>query len=475
MRRNKPNRFSIRKTKPNKMLFGVMFFLLSIISENIMADVSGDLNGFFTSLGYDGNITKESAYQGQAAGYYSGGSVFLRNRVKNIQIMHIDLPSIRSGCGGIDLFNGGFSFVNAQALTEFFQKVMSNAGGYMFNLALETAVPEIAHSMQYIQNIAREVNESNFNSCEMAENLVGGMWPRMKATQQHICKDVGSHRNMFSDWAESRQKCSEDSYYSDQINKASEDPKYQKTLIVNKNLIWEALLKSNFLHGDHKLAEFFMSLSGTIAYKSYGKAFIYNPLAKDRNVIKALLEGGTAKIYVCDEQTKCLNPSLGDIDISKDKALYAKINKSINEIVTALMNKDRDGQGLPPHLKGFLELTKFPILKFINAHLMAGSAAIALSITNYSEAIAKTLLMQYMHEALQTVENSLSGTDYAPEIHKQLVDQIHQALFYVEGIKTESRHDIQELMLFIESSKNTEKEVTSRITGQIKDSFGAKP
>ena len=456
------------------LLLLLLLLLLSLISMNVFAGVSGDLQGFFTALGYEGNITNPSAYQGQAAGYYSGGSVFLRNRTKNIQIIHVDAPTINSGCGGIDLFTGGFSFVNAQALTEFFQKIMSNASGYMFNLALETAVPEIAHSMQFIQQKAQEINANNFNSCEMAETFVGGIWPRMKSTQQHICKDIGCHKNLFSDWAEARQECSNAGKYSEAVNKAAEDPKYKKAVMVNKNLIWDSLSSSNFL-SDSSLIEFFMSLSGTIVYNADGKASVYTPLAKDRNVIKALLDGGKAKIYLCDEKKKCLKPYLGNITINKDKALYAKINKSINEIVTALSSKNIDSQGLPSHLKGFLELTKFPILKFISAHLMAGSAAMALSITNYSEAIAKTLLMQYMHEALQTVENSLSGTDYAPEIHKQLVNQIHQALVYVENIKTESRHDIQELMSFIESSRKTEKEVTSRITGQIKDKRNYSP
>ena len=144
----------------------------------------------------------------------------------------------------------------------------------------------------------------------------------------------------------------------------------------------------------------------------------------------------------------------------------------INEIVNLLVTDDA---ALSPKLQKFLEITKLPILKFITAHLMAGNAAMALSITNYSESIAKTLLMQYMHEALQTVETSLAGTDYPPEIHKQLTDQINQALVYVEGIKAQSRHDIQELMSFIESSENTERKVMSKVTGQLKDSMGGKP
>jgi len=67
---------------------------------------------------------------------------------------------------------------------------------------------------------------------------------------------------------------------------------------------------------------------------------------------------------------------------------------------------------------------------------MANQAAIAMSLANYSEAISKSLLMQYMHEALQVVEHSLSNTDYAPDDSQATNDQIHSAISYVEMIKT---------------------------------------
>ena len=445
--------------------------LLLCFTTNIFADVSGDLDNFFTGLGYDGNLTPGTAYHGQAAGYYSGGSAVLRNKVRNVQVVHVDLPSLRAGCGGIDMFTGGFSFVNAESLVKFFQQVMSNSGGYAFNLALETVTPGLAHAMQYIQNMAQEINSSNFNSCEMAENLVGGAWPRTAAAQRHICKGIGSHRNIFSDWADARQKCSEESDYSNAMNKASDDPNYKHEVVRNKNLIWDAIQRVGFLSSDQTLAELFMSLSGTIIYDATGKAHIFEPLAKDPKIIKALLHGGTASIYKCDEKIKCINPVLTDTAIGENRALYVKIKISINEIVTLLIS---DNQALPPKIQGFLELTKLPILKFITTNLMTGNAAMAFSITNYSESIAKTLLMQYMQEALKTVETSLAGTDYSPEIHKQLVDQIHQALIYVEAIKTESRHDIQELMMFMKNSKETEREVMTGVTGQLQHSMGVR-
>ena len=456
----------------------IAVLILVFATTEVFADVAGaanvasDLGAFFTSLGYEGNITPGTAYQGQAAGYYSGGNMFLRDRVKNIQLINIDPPTLRNGCGGIDLFVGGFSFVNEQALTEFFQKIMSNAGGYMFDLALETAVPELAHAMEYIQKLAQEINANNFNSCEMAETFIGGMWPRTQATHDHICRDLGSYSGKFADWAEARQKCKDDSKYNEVMNKAEEagHGQYKQSILINKNLIWEALNTSGYIGNDQVLKEFFMSLSGTIIYgSSVGKVKIYTPLAKDRKLLKALLEGGKAEIYKCGDPAKCLMLTPTETEIKKENSLYEKVKKTINRLVTAVAN---DSGPLDKDLQGFLEMVKFPLLKFITTHLMANQAAMAMSIANYSEAISKSLLMQYMHESLQIVEHSLSNTDYAPEVHKQLIDQIHSAMSYVEAIKTESRSDIQELMKFIESSKTTEQEVTSRVVGQLKHRLG---
>ena len=122
---------------------------------------------------YLNNTTAPNAYQGQEAGYYSGGSLFARDSVRDTQIASVDLPSFKSGCGGIDLFTGGFSFVNSQQLVNAMQNIINNAVGYSFNLALESATPEIANVMKYMNTLSNDINRANINSCETAAGLVG--------------------------------------------------------------------------------------------------------------------------------------------------------------------------------------------------------------------------------------------------------------------------------------------------------------
>src|SRR5438309_755089 len=92
--------------------------LLSLCFINTHASINSDLTNFFNGMGFSNNETAPNAYQSQEAGYYSGGSLFARDSVRDVQIVQIDLPSFRSGCGGIDLFTGGFSFVNSQQLVD---------------------------------------------------------------------------------------------------------------------------------------------------------------------------------------------------------------------------------------------------------------------------------------------------------------------------------------------------------------------
>jgi conjugative transfer pilus assembly protein TraH len=95
-----------------KKLLLSLSFCSVIATVPSRADVNGDLNGFFGSLGYSGNVTQAQAWQGQAAGYFTGGSVYLRNPVKNVQLISMQVPSLNSGCGGIDAYLGAFSMIS---------------------------------------------------------------------------------------------------------------------------------------------------------------------------------------------------------------------------------------------------------------------------------------------------------------------------------------------------------------------------
>lgn len=92
----------------------VLCAALLTVTPAASADVNSDMNQFFNKLGFATNTTQAGVWQGQAAGYAYGGSLYARNQVRNIQLISMTLPDINAGCGGIDAYLGSFSFINGE-------------------------------------------------------------------------------------------------------------------------------------------------------------------------------------------------------------------------------------------------------------------------------------------------------------------------------------------------------------------------
>ena len=107
------------------------------------ADVASSMNSFFNDAGGAANVTGPTAYQGQSAGYYSLGNAWTRFPQKSVSPFNLQLPSARAGCGGIDLFTGSFSFINAAEMVAMLKATANNALGFAFKLAIDSVSPEI--------------------------------------------------------------------------------------------------------------------------------------------------------------------------------------------------------------------------------------------------------------------------------------------------------------------------------------------
>lgn len=247
-----------------------------LIASPAMADVQGDLNGYFSSLGFDGNVSQAQAWQGQAAGYMTGGSVYLRNQVKQVQLISMQLPSLNAGCGGIDAYLGAFSYINGAELQRFVKQIMSNAMGYAFDLALQTMVPELKQAKDFLQKLASDVNSANMSSCQAAQGIIGGLWPTWQVSSQKICQDIAGEDNIFADWAASRQGCTVGGQGDNVTSRAPDNMKDQ--VLKNKNLIWDALGRNHLFDGNTELKELVMSVTGSIVFNPQGQITILTPM-----------------------------------------------------------------------------------------------------------------------------------------------------------------------------------------------------
>jgi conjugative transfer pilus assembly protein TraH len=408
-----------------------------VLCAPAFATASSDLNYFFNNLGYAANVTSASSYESQAAGFASLGSVYARNQVRSIQIAHIDVPGMRSGCGGIDLFAGGASFIKSEQIIKFMQSILSGGAGYALNLALETELPEIAHAMQFMQKLASDFNGTNFNSCEMGENLAAASWPKNRAAHQRLCEDIGTHSGVFSDWAAARQGCSTDEGMSAQMEAAKKNPEYKDRVLLDTNVVWDALQLNEFIKSDSALSEVYMSISGTLVFDAKGGVQTYPSLATNQDFVKALLYGGKLPSYKCLDggvPIKCvsINASGGQIIDSKDALVF-----QVQTLLQGIYENIKSGIALTPSQKGLIELTQPSVFQVISASAQQNIGI--QSSYELAQSVATDLLAQYLATSLDIIRASLAGKDIGSINEEKLFKNLQIAQQFVDNFNSNTR------------------------------------
>lgn len=452
------------------LLIGSLF-----MATSALASVNTDLTNFFNDLGFSDNTTAPNAYAGQEAGYYSGGSLFARDSVRDVQIAQVQLPSFRSGCGGIDLFTGGFSFVNSQQLIDLMNNIINNSLGYAFNLAIESTTPEIANVMKYMNTLANTINNANINSCETAAGLVGTVWPKTHEAQQQVCQDIGSSEGLFTDWAAARQGCSSGGNMTQILNGAKNNADYQNMLLVSGNVAWKALQKNAFLSSDSELAELLMSLSGTLILQGGGsddsshQFKVLASLAADNQLLKALLHGGMAKVYVCDttDSEGCLNPTIKTLNISPNSGLQSQVSQLLQDMTDKILTDT----ALSQSEIGLLQATRLPVYKMLNVQNAFMGDKQILDIVSYADVIATDILFQYLDENLSVVHTSVSSLQYPESLMKPFEEGINQARANVRSTQQNAFSQISVAAQLINQTQTIEQMLSGELSSQLSNTL----
>lgn len=413
------------------------FFLLSLsglMASPSFGGVGQDLMSFFKSAGLASNLTRPGAYQDQTAGFYSGGSIVARNSVRNAQLATVQMPGFRGGCGGIDLWGGGFSHIKSEQLVEMARNIGSATASYAFMLAIQTVSPQIYNIMNELQNLASQINQTNINTCEVAATTLGGIWPKSDQSSKHLCQAIGTNLGMFSDWSSSRQECGAGGDRGRVINSRGSDPRYKDIFVGEFNLAWKAIQANAFLSSDKELAQLFLTLVGSIIVRSGGShSSFYKGSAKadasfevinlpghaDRDdVITGLLIGGQTPLYVCNDEA-CLHPNLSHITLSDQQALQ----KRVSAILESLVQKIYDDGAPSSEEKDFLNSTRLPVFKMLNVLTAFRKGQAPLDIHQYADLIALDVLYKYILEVIDIVHDSVT------QLRAVQVDESHMERF----------------------------------------------
>jgi conjugative transfer pilus assembly protein TraH len=85
----------------------------------------------------------------------------------------VEAPRLKGGCGGIDMFMGGFSFMNTDYLVDKLQGILTGAAGVAFDLALKTLCEQCSNTIKNLEAMSDKLNSMQLDECAAAKELVG--------------------------------------------------------------------------------------------------------------------------------------------------------------------------------------------------------------------------------------------------------------------------------------------------------------
>jgi len=390
--------------------------MLSLVMAPGHAGVGDEMEDYFTDMGAAANVTGASSFEGQSAGYYTLGSAWTRFPQKTVYPANLQLPSVRAGCGGIDIFTGSFSFINASEFVAMLKAVANNAVGFAFKLAIDSISPQIGGVMNELQDIANKINSQNLSSCETAQALVGGIAGEIGIKRGMVCDAVGTSKGLFSDWARAAQKCGNDGQESSTLAQA--DGALKAQLPGPKNYAWDMINGSSLAGADTQMKEFVMTLTGTIIvgtrasdneelridYVGHG----------DLTILDALLYGDSSvRIKKCQNTTDCLSLASADQTIPAlgNKALMPKIA----EMIRSMSLKIKTDQPLTAEERNLLGVSSVPIYKILAVQAASGFIVNNSEINVLAEITAidvlNSIVQRLMDQIAAGQSNNLNASD----------------------------------------------------------------
>lgn len=295
----------------------------AIITTATAGGLSSVLDGMFM------NVTAPDVLSNQFRGSITGGSIYVRSPMSNIQLVSIDPPRLSIGCGGIDLYLGSFSFITADKLTQFLRNVAQNAAPLAFKMALDASFPQLGGVLDTFQHMAQMMNDSQRNSCQLAHGIMDGAKnPTEVLTNltKTVTSGISAVKGWFSDFTEATTDNQTEA--SNNVSKARQTKNPDGTQVIDKlgNVTWNALnvrKNSGFINAitDDPLMsqQILMSMIGTQVNKE-GNTVDAEPVSKSFPPMKVRLrdlfrpmtgQSGNKEIPIwscSDDPSDCLVP-----------------------------------------------------------------------------------------------------------------------------------------------------------------------
>lgn len=409
-----------------KMLFVVVPTFLCVQTA-----WAGFVKDYFDATQAMSNVTEAGVREAGAVSTVTGGGFVYRTPRTDFVPFSVTPPSLKAGCGGIDLFLGAFSIPSREEFVSFLKSVGTALPGLAFQLALQTMAPDLNEQVGRYADLIRSYTNRYTDSCEAARALLDNT-----GATEHLTRVVEGAKNALRSDGSVADQSEADRRVRDNGEKAIAASPIRKDSggnIVDApeiNLTWALLSGGKLGAADFdsvSLRETMMTLLGTTVFTQEGKGenavlvareiagvdllpVLFNETGKDTSLVK----------LTCDEAKRCLSPERKPM---YDTDLVAELKEAADHYLTAL--KSRDASLVTDDEMLFLaSVSSVPLLRILNLASVARYEGLAADIVNtYVEAAAYEALvgaLEALTSDIRRVMGSSSATTLSAEHAKHV-------------------------------------------------------
>lgn len=147
------------------------------------------------------------SFEDQTRGYLTAGGMSGRVDVHNDYLMSLSLPKVKAGCGGIDMFLGGMSFLDPDYLVQKLESILQAAPAVAFQYLLETLDEKMGNIISKMEAATNFLNSIQVNDCRMANRMV--QIAKGDDNMSGIIEEMTGYRSIKQGFAKSYQQSRE--------------------------------------------------------------------------------------------------------------------------------------------------------------------------------------------------------------------------------------------------------------------------
>lgn len=360
-------------------------------------------------------VTGPDYYSTQQRGYGSFGSFSARWQNQAEQVFSYTKPRYNIGCGGVDLFLGGFSFMEFDHLVKKMEKIMGPAAAaFAFDIAMSTLNAQASKSIGKFLAIMDRLNQLQLDECSAGKTVAAYMSPikspaDKSAALSEFLQDSGAE-DLWTDISNMGKGGTADSALTQSgasvLDTVTGCPTDLKDIVFTEGYIFDHLGEKHGYSSDQ--INLIRGLVGDVLISTDSGGLDYvavSPCTENYSNVLDTMINGDIQIKT---PTGCT--ALGDIHVGQTS--YTNLKQWAATMIEHLGQKLASKTALLTDEEGFVSMVPLPVFSAIRSEISQSGDNTAQIIINsaaaYSDYVASIVAYNMLGDLAAGIQEALS-------------------------------------------------------------------